>query len=74
MEYSNKYLKDFLYVFISPTEYAWDPEVVDLFKMPINPSQFYEISKIYVYLRCFLKKFYVLWFLSSFNQSAQIVF
>ena len=27
-----KYLKDFLQVYISPTEYAWDPEVIEFFK------------------------------------------
>ena len=37
------------------------------FKVPITLSQLYEISKIYVCLRRFLKKLNVFWFLSPFN-------
>ena len=41
--------------------------------MPITLSQLYEISKIYVCLRRFLKKLNVFWFLSPFNQTTKIV-
>ena len=42
-------------------------------KVPITLSQLYEISKIYVCLRHFLKKLNVFWFLSPFNQTTKIV-
>lgn len=47
--------------------------ILQLLKVPITLSQLYEISKIYVCLRRFLKKLNVFWFLSPFNQTTKIV-